>query len=872
MPVSTPLEERLGAMLARVAAVSERHATLTVAVSLLLAALSLGAAAQQLGVISNTDELFDAELPFVALRATIKEALPRRADNVLVVVDAPSGLLAGQAADALARRLDGDERFDSVFVPGGGPFFERNGFLYLSVDELAALADDLSGAQPFIAGLTRDPSLRGLLDQLRLALEHGDTGRGFALDHVLDGVLQAIADAEALDPHPERFGQLVLGGTALSGDARRYVLVEPAISFGDFVPGRAAAEALREVTREVAAERSGVTMRLTGDLALKIEELTLVRGQAAAAGVASFVAVSAILWLALRRWRLIAATLTTLACGLCWTAGFATGAIGHLNLISVAFAVLFIGLGVDFGIHLCLRYRELREGGRAHADALDGMSRSVGAGVFLCAITTAIGFYAFVPTDYLGVAELGAISGTGMLLSLVGSFTLLPAMLSLGRPDATRWAPSAGRIALPQWPLRAPRTVASLALVVGIGSLSQVPALRFDANPLNVRDPNAESVQAFEELIDGGDVNPWSIEVLVEDLDAARALAARLERLEPVAHATTLASYVPQAQEEKLALIDDLAFLLELPTESGALPSSPGTDRAALLRFRSALDGADAAGLGGRRDRLRSAIDGFLADEGPDPQLRWDALRAGLLDAILDRLARLSVALQAEPVSSDSLPAALRERALASDGRALVEVLPAQSLADDTALDAFVESVRGVTDDATGASVYMFEASRAIVSALQQALATALVLVTLILLVLWRNLRDTFLVLAPLILAGLVTGAICVQAGLPINFADVIVVPLLLGIGVDSGIHLVHRFRSEATSDQALLESTTPRAIFWSAITTISSFGSLGFASHLGMASLGQLLTLGVAVTLAANLLVLPALIAWLDGGARRGA
>ena len=365
----------------------------------------------------------------------------------------------------------------------------------------------------------------------------------------------------------------------------------------------------------------------------------------------------------------------------------------------------------------------------------------------------------------------------------------------------------------------------------------------------------------FFELLDGGDINPWSIEVLAPSLAEADALAERIRRLPSVERTSTLSSYVPDSQTEKLALLEDVALFLGFEGLSRIAAPSLEVEEESLRSFREALRRLDGPGQGAARRRiarhLGEAIDEFLADLNG---ASVDALRVGLVQSVLDRVQRLEKALGSAGADISDLPPVLHRRMLAEDGRALIEVYPKQSLNDDAVVARFVQEVREQAPNATGAAVYMVEAAEAIMAALRQALLTAIVAITLLLLAIWRNLRDTLLVLAPLLLAALYTAAAAVVIGIPINFADVIVVPLLLGIGVDSGIHLVHRFRGGAPAD-GILDTSTSRAVFWSALTTIASFGALGLAGHQGLATLGQLLTLGVAMTLLSNLVFLPALL-----------
>lgn len=869
--IDAALEDLLAAWVEGV----RRRALWVIGIGLLVAAGSLVYAVGHLGVNTDSEELFDESLRFRQLRNELSLAFPLLDEVVLVVIDAPSRFEAEDAARTLVGRLEGEgEIFESVYAPGIDPFFERNGLLYLSTEELEELADHLAAAQPFLAELSRDRSLRGLFDLLATIIDQAPGARegGLELSEVLDGVRGAVSDAARLRVGPRVFAELVLGGTGGGLGPRSYVVVQPRVDFSDFAPGRSGLLRLREIFAELGwNQESGIRARITGDRVLQTEELYAVQRQAAMAGLASFLLVAMILFLALRSLRLILATLLTLAMGLACTAGFAALSIGHLNLISVAFAVLFIGLGVDFGIHFTLRYREALTASSDHVRALDHAARDVGSSLLLCAITTAIGFYAFIPTGYVGVAELGVISGTGMFISLFASLTVLPALMSIGirvDPEKGPRRLEETEFALPSFPIRHPRAVCAVAALLALGALALVPRLRFDANPLRVRDPGVESVRTFDELVEEGEVNPWRIEILARDLADADALSAGLRELESVDRALTLSDYVPEDQAPKLLILEDVSLFLGLPLV-GEVRDPPDLAeqiqsverlRATLVRLR---EWEESILVVESANELVTTLDRFL-EEARHPRTgpaAVAALETSLVGAILERIERLELALTASPVTLDDLPGAVRERLISADGRALLEVYPAGNLNDDAVLARFVEEVRGLVPDAAGISVYMLDSAGVVVGALRQAFLSAFILIAALLWLIWRNLRDLLLVMAPLTLAGLLTGAVSVLAGLPINFADVIVLPLLLGIGVDSGIHLVHRHRSAIDRHGDLLATSTSRAVLWSALTTIASFGSLGFASHRGMASLGQLLTLGIALVLIANLIVLPALI-----------
>ena len=437
-PESLPhswIEEVVARGVAWLVAFSCRHAW---SVTLLMLAATAGIlvyAGQNLGIHGDTESLFSPDLPFKQREHRYLEVFPAQNDNLFIVVDAATPERAGEAAAALAARMAAmPERFHDVYLPGGGEFFERHAFLYLKTEELETLADQLAEVQPYVAELARDGSLRGLASMTARgvrAVREGDVG-GERLASIFDRMDEAVR-ARLEDRHYELSWAEVLASADFPGDPRRrFLLAQPVLDRNDFLPGKRAILEVRRVAEELGLEpENGVSVRITGDVALSYEEMEVVRGQAASSAIGSIVLVALLLVHSLRSVRLFLATLLLLLVGLVWTAGFAAVAVGHLNLISSSFAVLFIGLGVDFGIHLCLRYNELLSQTRSHTRALRGAAYDVGTSIVLGGATTAIGFLAFIGTGFVGVAELGVISAGGLVVSVLLTFTLLPALMSL---------------------------------------------------------------------------------------------------------------------------------------------------------------------------------------------------------------------------------------------------------------------------------------------------------------------------------------------------------------------------------------------------------------------------------------------------------
>jgi hypothetical protein len=381
-----------------------------------------------------------------------------------------------------------------------------------------------------------------------------------------------------------------------------------------------------------------------------------------------------------------------------------------------------------------------------------------------------------------------------------------------------------------------------------------------------MRDPHTESVRAFEDLLASRDSTPWYLDVLAPSLDEAERLAAELRALEGIDRVVTLDDFVPENQPAKLEVLADVALFLDLPGVLVRPELSPELQVEALTALRDFLD-MDPVSRGGaplaRSARLlRDAIDRFLARVSTDGDAAVAELERVLLDPLPAQVERLRANLDVGLVTRQDLPPRLVSRMLASDGHARLQVYPAESLWDHDAMVDFVESVRSVWGDITGLPVNLVESARATWRSLREALLSAGLAITVLLLALWRRLGDTCIALLPLLLAVVFTQASTVVPPITLSFASVMVLPLLLGIGVDSGVHLVHRAHRSGGDVRQLLHSTTARAVFYSAATTVASFGTLALSGHRGIRSLGLLLVVGMLWTLAANLVLLPALLA----------
>ena len=854
---------------ARIASWSTRFSGVVVGATLLAAVLAFNYTTDNLGINTDTGDLFSDDLKWRQISHRYTKAFPMYSDNLIVVIDAETPEAADTAATSLHEHLLAEETsIDWVYRPGAGDFFYRNALLFMDVGELEELIDKLAAIQPFIGSLAEDPSAAALFEITAKALEQKDDIDEHQLSRLLLRLHESINTTLNGKNKQLSWQEVMLDRASAVNDKRRILLVKPKLNFDALLPAGPAMDRIRDIALELGIDHdNGQSLRLTGSLAMSVEELNSVSRGAASAALSALVIVSIVLVVGLRSLKLVLASVITLVAGLIFTAAFAAFTIGHLNLISVAFAVLYIGLGIDFAIHLGLRHRELLTSGETHAKALNHAVSDVGSTLFVCALTTGIGFYAFTATDFTGVSELGLISGTGMFISLSLSVTLMPALLTLIplRTSPIEHSPSSGGDGQPT---ASAKPVLLAALALGLVSFVVIPRVSFDRNPLNVREANSESVSTFRDLMEHTDTSPWPIISLAKP-DEIAALKQHLQALSSVDSTVSIDDFVPSDQEEKLFLIDELSLIMGETLEVQALSPTPDEQRTqnALDRLLAALTtqnavGTDAALLQTLANVEASALQLKERLSTTQPTLLGN-LDRNLVGTLPLALLRLSDAIDAEGVAFEDLPQDLRQRWISADGYHRIEVIAAEDIQQPDTLRRFVDSVREVIPDATDSPVTILESGDAVVKAFLRAMFTALILISLLLWVLLKDVRDVALVLGPLFLAGCYTVATMVALDISFNFANVITLPLLLGIGVDNGIHIVRRWRHNPSELANILRTNTARAVVVSALTTICSFGNLAFSPHPGTASMGQVLSIGLAFNLICTLLVLPSLLRW---------
>jgi uncharacterized protein len=845
----------------------ERFHIAVIAVFTLVTLAILAYLAANFKMNADLTNMISDKLPFRQLEREFNREFPQLTDVIVIVVDADS---AGEAMDArqrLAERLRKEGRlFKSVYEPGGGDFFARNGLLYLDVQELEELGDNLAQGEPLMGLLLRDFSLRGFFSLMGTVLDNYGSDSSGKMDTVLDQVGTAFTSAAMNHPYRLSWEGIMYGDKESSDQRRQFVIIRPVLDKNGEIMGVPPAVAVRQILSALRFDDS-IKIRLTGDVLLAYENVSTARQSVGIATIVSLLMVGLVIFIGLGSGRLVFAGFAALMTGLIWTNGFATIAIGSLNLISTTFAMLFfVGLGIDYGIQFCLRYRELVEAGRDNRDSLITTANGVGAGLFLSCTATAFGFYAFLPTAYSGIAQLGLISGTGMFISFFCNLTLLPALLTFTRFRNGIAPPLFSRMAITKLPYRYYRAITVVALVLGLCAAATLPRVYFDHNPINLYNPASESITTLKDLFKNKQAPPWTISVLCGGNESALELTEKLGRLKEVKAAISIFDFVPGEQPEKLNIISHIALFM------------PGSQHININRMAY---GENLAALNSLETRIEKFLEG---DPGPSTwhivnlleslrkfkryvqtsgkgEAAFSELHNSLLSGLPTLLKRLDTMLQPTPVTEADLPHDLVREYVSPAGRYRVQVFPREDIMNVDALARFVTAVKSVAPNAVDTPVTVYETGKAIASSFRVASLLALAVVVVVLLVALRSLFATALVLIPLFLATILTAATSVIFDIPLNFANVIVLPLLLGVGVHNGIMFMLRYLTEPPADGNLLGTSTARAVLFGNLTMIISSATLVFSSHRGIASMGMLLSVCATFIMASILVVFPALL-----------
>jgi hopanoid biosynthesis associated RND transporter like protein HpnN len=838
---------------------------LVVITALVSSVLSIWLTIQHAQIDTNTENMLSDQLDWRIAHNDYKSKFPFFSDTIVVVVEGPSAELAFEASSYFVKEIiKFGVKSQYIFFPESEDFFRQHKFLYLDSEQLVDVADTLTQSQAMLGMLAEDPSILGLLDLTNLILNENISQNMTTSRSLLDSLTNSL-DSFLSGANTPMSWQNLLDSEDDNSKAHRILFtIQPDLKFNELLPGSKLIEYIRGISDSISNEKwPDVNVRLTGPAALGYDELDSVVEGAGQAGILALIAILLVLSAGLKSPAAIFSIIFVVILGLTYTSAFAAIAIGSLNMISIAFSVLYVGLAADFAIHFYYTYIE-ESSKDAQVKAVEKAAEHNIAPLSLCAFTTSIGFLAFIPTAYKGVAELGLIAGVGMIVGLLSSFTILPAVISIfpGVP-----------LYQEQRNIRKknnPRLDGSKKLfligvtLISLGGLHIAKQATFDVNPINLNNPDAESVTTLLELSSDGEVTMDIINFIVPDKQKAQNLVAALIKLPEVKEVKTMQDFIPDDQNEKLKIIENMMWSLggDIEINSPANDSSmleDNIDRNLETIAEISNPTFQVLAFSETLNRLKQA-NIHLDDEGKKKFYRQ--LDSHVMRYFPALIAQINSGIEAEKISLQSLPKTLKERWVSNDGSYRLEIIPENGLGTSEEMGQFIKKVREVVgQNATGVPIINAEASQAVIKSFIQAFLFAIVIVTSVVWLSTRSIRQLLIVMTPLVVGCVCTVATLVALNMSFNFANIIALPLLIGISVDSTLHVLYRYKRMQQKNENFLQTGTAKAVFLSALTTGASFGNLAFSPHAGTASMGVLLSIGLVVNLICSLILLPLLL-----------
>lgn len=860
-----------------------RHPWLVLSLALLLSALSLWFTWQRMEFLTGRDDLMPRNTAFNRDFRDFRAEFGDMEDIVVVIESADAqraGAFGNRLHDALARDK---EHFSELFYPYALPFFRNNGLLFMPLEDIKELHANLSLAAPALKELSRSPKVEtlfthmtGSIDRYLAGEESELPGILFMLDKVGAG-FTGFAGGNGGAPSLEGF--FMSSDSSFAKAGRQQILTAlPVRKDEGFVPAVAAISVIRAEIAKLRGrpEFQGVTVGLTGSPVLENEEMATSQEDIALATGVSLALTVVLLLLAFRGVLNVIAAMVSLLVAISLSFGFATAAVGHLNILSMVFAIMLIGIGIEYGIQLVLRYQEELRLGQNELDAIRiGLNRNVWA-IVMAAATVAAAFLTFVFTDFRGIAELGIIAAGGVAICVAVTFTVLPAMLVL---LARRRKPRRARN-LRREPAREklsflfghPRIVIAATLICCAASLYPLSRISFDYNLMNLQAKGLESVSYAYKLMKSKENSGYFAVVTAGSAAEAAAKTRALEALPTVDHVVSVNSFIPERQEEKLA---ELAAIRQELSEVNPVPYEEELSLMELPtvfeNFRNATVNLKAKLEEERRPEVKQVagflgvLDGFFAvlDKERDKNAvgMLQDFQGGMFSELPRKIALLKQSLNATAVREADIPQELRARFVGKTGKLMLQVAPKGDIFDLKPLKAFLDDVRRVDPRATGQPVMVYESMTIMRDAYRLAFIYAFAAIVVILLVAFRSVKFALIGLIPLLVGILFMVAGMWLCGISFNSANIIVMPLVLGIAVDSGIYIINRFRREDGSAASVITSSTGVGVLLNTLTIMASFGALMVAHHQGVFSIGVVMSLGMVACQIAFMITLPAVL-----------
>ena len=791
---------------------------------------------QNLSINTSTDSLIDDQLTFKKNQKKLKKHFNVLNNNILIRIKGNNSKKIETIFLEIENKLDQREEFDFYYSPNFDKFFKSNFFSLLSEKQKIDFIDQLYQFQPFISELNNNKKLEGFNNFIDLVLKSQNNNEIKSLDIVFKNFILALNTRTEVDWKKilrKDFDEIFI----LLSVNENYLVTNGFSLTYEFL------KSLREKYNS-----KNVNIQFTGGLIIDHEEIKSVSSGAALSGLLSIILVSIILYASLKKIKLIFCLIVSILVGLFITTGITSLTIGSLNLISVAFAVLFIGLSVDFGIQVFLRILENQKediGLENFKSELGSVSRTI----TIASIPSIVGFLSFVPTKYTGLSELGIISAIGLFVGLLVNILFLPAIylfikktdsIIIERKKNKLWQRFSNFILSNKYYL-----LFSL-LIISIYNFTFIKSISFDSDAMKLKDQKLQSVLLAKELIEKNPTSDYIISIVEnKEIDSSK-----LKDLLNNSNIQEIRSVGTLFKEYKSENLDYLKFLITTGVSKEFYSSPEEFDRFQKLLLE--IKNLKIGNISSICEELINKLSPIVANQKEIKNI--EELFFNKFNDLNNVILTIG---NKKNINYDEIPDYYKNRFESLDGFYRYEVIPSKDVNIKENLEEFVDSVQRFYPDATGMPVVQLEAGKIVKNSFIYAFIFSFIITFFYLLVIFKDLYKVLLCIFSLLIALILLIFLMIVFKIDLNFANMISLPLLFSLGISYPIYFVTRL-SEKGNVTSVFNSNTPLAIFTSSLTTICSFGTLFFSSHQGTSSMGLLLFISLLTTLVSSLIFLP--------------
>jgi len=868
------------------------HSIVVIIASLLTASLSVWFAVEKLSFKNDRGDLVANNLDYVEAYEKYRQEF-EDFDGMMVVVSGQDPERMKEFSDFLVAKIKlHSQSFSTVFHKVDTEYFREKGLLYLKKSELADLVIKINSHENFLRKINRSPGLNELMESINAEISTGmvssiltgfleneysqrDKDETGDLSFLIALEKQMLLYLQGKESYRSPWISFLTGGKKSLNEEGYLVSANERLMFillahnENNKEDRSTLNSINLLRKLIKKTHTGfpeIEVGLTGEDVIAADEMAITQVDVRNASQIALFGVTLLFIIAYRGVIKPLFAVLSLVIALCWSVGWATLVVGHLNILTIVFTTILIGLGIDFGIHILERYKEERMSGSNALNALQKTVQGTGRGNFAGAVTTALAFGGMVFTDFIGIVELGKISSGGIFFCMISMILVLPAFISLEekiRKPKYAQERFEYRASWLELCFKSHRLVIFVAMFLIVLSLFSLRAVKFDYNLLNLQAHGTEAVKYEMKVIEQAGRSAWSVALLTDSLEETIKKHHALEKLSAVGNVESIVSLLPENQKEKIEYIKELRpFLRDLTVKAEVSQVSQPSLIKTMKKIRFKLQGKEDKGEVAEARKLSQVFLDVSEEQSVEiTEKRLNKFSEYLFADYRDKVADLKMNIDVSPVSVAEIPKSLRKRYVSQNGVYLITVYPSVDVWNIDQREEFLRQLRQVDPSATGNAIHMFESTRLMRDGYVQGGLYALVAIFIYILISFGNVRTTLIVLLPVVVGSIWTVGIMGLLGIAFNLANLVILPLIIGVGVVNGIHIVHRYREETDKSINILSKSTGRGVVLSSLTTMIGFGSLMVADYQGVYSLGLILTLGVGCCLLASITVLPCVL-----------